>query len=348
MSRIRTEFGVEVPLAALFDHPTVHGLAAVIDGVQPGVVAPSVSPVPRERDQALPLSFAQQRLWFLDQLEPGSTEYNLTTYLPWNETRDPRILGLALTALVARHEVLRTRLVTGPDGIARQVIDPPSPVPLPVADLSELADPLEAGRGLVAEMAAQPFDLAHGPLIRACLIRLGERGDVLALAAHHVVFDNWSAGIFRSELTSLYEALLTGAPDPLPPLAVQYADFAAWQRVWLTGEVLDRQLAYWRDRLAGAPLLELPTDRPRPAMRSSAGAVAGFRVPARTAEALRVMAQDNGATVFMTLLAALDVVVGRHAGLDDVVVGTPVANRNRAETEDLIGFFVNTLVLRTD
>ncbi|MPY46906.1 AMP-binding protein, partial [Streptomyces phyllanthi] len=346
MSRVREVLATEVPLAALFDHPTVGGLAAVIDGFRPGVVAPPVSPV--SRDQVLPLSFAQQRLWFLDQLEPHSTEYNLTTHMRWSETPDPRILGMALTAVVARHEILRTRLVTGTDGIARQVVDPPSPVPLPVADLSDDDDPPEAGRRLIAAMAAQPFDLASGPLIRACLIRLGESGHVLALAAHHVVFDDWSSRIFRGELLALYEAFRTGEPDPLPPLPVQYADFAAWQRAWLTGEVLDRQLAYWRERLAGAPLLELPTDRPRPPTRSSTGAVAEFRVPARTGESLRAMAQDNGATVFMTLLAALSVVLGRHAGLEDVVVGTPVANRNRVETEDLIGFFVNTLVMRTD
>ncbi|MEU0032372.1 condensation domain-containing protein, partial [Streptomyces sp. NPDC006335] len=346
MSRVREVLAAEVALAVLFDHPTVRGLAAVIDETVRGLVAPPVGPVPR--DQVLPLSFAQQRLWFLDQLEPHSTEYNLTTHVRWNETPDPRILGLALAAVVTRHEILRTRLVTGPDGIARQVIDPPGPVPLPVADLSDDDDPLEAGRRLIAAMAAQPFDLASGPLIRACLIRLGESGHVLALAAHHVVFDDWSSRIFQSELLALYEAFRTGEPDPLPPLPVQYADFAVWQRTWLTGEVLDRQLAYWRERLAGAPLLELPTDRPRPPTRSTTGAIAEFRVPARTGESLRAMAQDNGATVFMALLAALSVVLGRHAGLDDVVVGTPVANRNRVETEDLIGFFVNTLVMRTD
>ncbi|MFI0479414.1 non-ribosomal peptide synthase/polyketide synthase [Actinomadura sp. 9N215] len=346
MSRVREVLGVEVALAALFDAPSVRGLAGVIDGAGPGVVAPPVGPVPR--DQQLPLSFAQQRLWFLDQLEPDSTEYNLTTTVRWDEAPDPRILGMALTAVVARHEVLRTRLVTGSDGVAQQVVDPPSQVPLPVADLSDADDPQDAAQRLIAGMAAQPFDLAAGPLIRACLIRMGETAHVLALAAHHVVFDDWSARIFRRELLALYEAFQAGEPDPLPPLAVQYADFAAWQRAWLTGDVLDQQLGYWRDQLAEAPVLELPTDRPRPPMRSSAGALAAFRIPAETGEHLRAIARDNDATVFMTLLAALNVVLGRYTGLDDVVVGSPVANRNRVETEDLIGFFVNTLVLRTD
>ena len=207
---------------------------------------------------------------------------------------------------------------------------------------------MAAARGLVAADAAAPFDLAAGPLIRASVIRLGPAGHVLALSMHHVVSDEWSAGIFRRELGVLYAAFGRGEPDPLPPLVVQYADFAVWQRRWLAGEVLAGQLAYWRGRLAGAPVLELPADRPRPPVRSTAGAVAQFSVPAEVAAGLRAVARGGGATMFMTLLAAYAVLLGRYSGQDDVVVGTPAANRNHAGTEDLIGFFVNTLVLRAD
>jgi amino acid adenylation domain-containing protein len=283
----------------------------------------------------------------LDQLEPGSIEYILPSPMPWSGDVDVAALGAALSRVVARHEVLRTRLVTGADGVPHQVIDPPSPFPLPVVDVSGEADPA-AARLLVAAGTIAPFDLARGPLIRACLIRLGADKHVLALAVHHVASDEWSMQIFRRELSALYGAFRAGEPDPLPPLPVQYADFAVWQRQWLAGEVLDGQLAYWRDQLAGLPVLELPTDRPRPAVRSTAGAVTRFSVPAEVADGLRGVARECGATMFMTLIAAFTMLLGRYCGADDVVVGTPVANRNRAETEDLIGFFVNTLVMRTD
>ncbi|MFD8818323.1 amino acid adenylation domain-containing protein, partial [Streptomyces sp. NPDC059627] len=346
MSRIRTEFGVEVPLAALFDHPTVHGLAAVIDGMSVDRTVPPVTAV--RRDRPLPLSFGQQRLWFLDQLEPGSTEYNVPTPMWLDADLDVPSLEAALGAIVARHEVLRTRLVVGPDGVGRQVVDPPGPVPLPVADVSELPDAVAGARLLITADALLPFDMAAGPLIRACLIRLGPAGHILAMTVHHIAFDEWSDRIFRRELAALYDAFRSAEPDPLPPLPVQYADFAVWQRSWLTGEVLDGQLAYWRDRLTGAPVLELPTDRPHPPVLSTAGSVLPFTVGTATADALRQIARDNGVTLFMTLFTAFVVLLGRYSGQDDIVVGTPAAGRNRAETEDLIGFFVNSLVLRTD
>jgi hypothetical protein len=308
--------------------------------------APPISPA--GRDQRLPLSFGQQRLWFLDQMEPGSVEYNEPIPVRLGGALDVRALGAALGAIVARHEVLRTRLVAGRDGVPYQVIDPPAAFPLPVADVSGAVHPVAMARELVAADAAEAFGLATGPLIRGCLIRLAAGEDVLTLSAHHVVFDEWSAGILRRELAALYEAFCAGEADPLPPLPVQYADFAVWQRGWLTGAVLEGQLAYWREQLAGAPVLELPGDRPRPPVRSSAGAVAEFRVSAEVTARLLVVAREAGATMFMVAFAAFAVLLGRYTGLEDVVVGTPVANRNRAETEDLIGFFVNTLVLRAD
>ncbi|MFJ2264641.1 non-ribosomal peptide synthase/polyketide synthase [Streptomyces sp. NPDC087844] len=346
VSRIREVFGVELALATLFDRPTIAGLGAALDAVTPGVAEPEWTVV--SRDEPLPLSFAQQRLWFLDQLEPGSVEYNLPLYVPWDGDLDIAALGAALDAVVARHEVLRTRLVAGSDGAPYQVIDPVTAFPLPMVDVSDGPDPVRAAERLALADATAPFDLAAGPLIRGTLIRLGEDQHLLALLTHHVVSDEWSAGILRRELSALYEAFRAGEPDPLPPLPVQYADFAAWQRQWLDGEVLEDQRAYWRDALADVPVLELPTDRPRPSVRSAEGAMAPFTVPAETTDALRALSRERGTTMFMTLLAALDVLLGRYAGSEDVVVGTPVANRNRAETEDLIGFFVNTLVMRAD
>ncbi|MFD6292994.1 condensation domain-containing protein, partial [Streptomyces sp. NPDC060205] len=346
VSRIREVLGVDVPVAAMFDQPTVRGLAAV---VQDTVREPLAEPVrPVDRTRPLPLSFAQQRLWFLDQLDPGSTEYNLPLPIRLDGDLDVAALTTALDAMTVRHEVLRTRLVADADGMAHQVIDPPAAFPLAVVDVSGSDDPLRATELLVAQDALVPFDLATGPLVRACLIRLAPDEHVLALSMQHVVFDEWSGRVLRRELTALYEAFRAGRPDPLPPLPVQYADFAVWQREWLSGDVIEEQLDYWRAHLARLPQLELPTDRPRPAVRRSEGAATRFTVSAETADALRAVARESGATMFMTLLAAFDVLLSRYAGSDDVVVGTPVANRNRAETEDLIGLFVNTLVMRTD
>ncbi|MFJ1551977.1 amino acid adenylation domain-containing protein, partial [Streptomyces sp. NPDC088246] len=346
ISRVREVFGVEVPLSALFDEPTVRQLSVVIEGAGDAVVAPPVVAV--DRGRALPLSFGQQRLWFLDQLEPGSSEYNLSTSVRWDVDVDVAALRAALGGVVARHEVLRTRLVADAEGVAHQVIDEPAPFELRVVEVPTGADPVVAVRGVVAADAQVPFDLARGPLLRATLIRVAAQEHVLALSMHHVVSDEWSGRILRRELVALYEAFRAGDPDPLPPLEIQYADFAVWQRQWLTGDVLDTQLAYWRDRLSGIPTLELPTDRPRPPVRSTKGGFVDFRVSAQTAQRLRVISREGGATMSMTLLAAFNVLLGRYAGTDDVVVGTPVANRNRAETESLIGFFVNTLVMRTD
>ncbi|MFD4606483.1 amino acid adenylation domain-containing protein, partial [Streptomyces sp. NPDC058464] len=345
ISRIREVFGTELALAELFDHPTLTDLAAAIENTAGGPVAPPVTPVPRDRP--LPLSFAQQRLWFLHQMDPEEVMYNVPSPIWLGAGLDVRAIGEALTAEVARHEVLRTRLVADPDGVARQVIDPPRPVPLMTADLSGLADPVAALHQLIVQDAVTPFDLAAGPLLRVCLARLGAAGHVLVLSMHHVVSDEWSARIFGRELELLYRACRAGEPDPLPPLTVQYADYAAWQRSWLTGAVIDRQLAYWTEQLAEVSVLDLPTDRPRPPVASSAGASIRVHIPAAVADGLRAVSRANGATMFMTLLAAFDVVLSRYCGTDDVAVGSPAAGRTRAETEELIGFFVNTLVLRT-
>jgi amino acid adenylation domain-containing protein len=365
MSRIASVFGRQLPLAALFDRPTVAGLAELIEQAALGAVPP-VAPAGRER--TLPLSFAQQRLWFLHQLDPGAVEYNMPVSLRLPGGVDVAALEAALTALVERHEVLRTRLVADGSGDPRQVVEPPYAFRLGVVDLAGEPDPVAAAERRMSADAAAPFDLATGPLLRGVLYRLGTgeetqkdtgedtqkdthedtHGDLLGLCMHHVVADQWSMRILQHELGRLYEAVLRGEPADLPPLPVQYADFAVWQRDWLTGDVLDAQLSYWRERLTGAPTLELPTDRPRPAVRSVAGDRVEFAVPAGVAAALRELARSHAATVSMTVLSAFALLLGRYSGQDDVVVGTPVANRNRAEIEGLIGFFVNTLVLRTD
>ncbi|MFG1690528.1 condensation domain-containing protein, partial [Nonomuraea sp. NPDC049269] len=341
VSRVRAVLGVDLPLAVLFDQPTVAGLAPLVDGAS-GSDRPPILPV--GRDQPLPLSFAQQRLWFLAQLDPGSAEYNTPTLIPLPGDLDIPALRAALTALVERHEVLRTRLVADAGGIPHQIIDLPTGFDLPVINV---AGEQEA-QALIAADAATPFDLAAGPLLRGSLLRLNGGEHVLALCMHHVISDEWSAKIFHRELNALYEAFRVGRPSPLEPLRVQYADFAVWQRSWLTGERLEDQLGYWRRRLARPPVLDLPTDRPRAAVRDTAGAALDFHVGSEVVEGLQALSRRTGATMFMTLLAAYTVLLGKYTRQDDVLVGTPVANRNQGETEDLIGFFINTLVLRAD
>ncbi|MET7299083.1 amino acid adenylation domain-containing protein, partial [Embleya sp. NPDC005575] len=299
----------------------------------------------------LPLSFAQQRLWFLDQLEPGRAKYLIPLGLRVCGPLDVTALETALTALVARHESLRTRFVADDDGNPGQLVDEPQPVVITLRDLRDLDDARErseAARRMVDTDAFHPVDLAVGPMLRCILIRLADEEYIVAITVHHIVFDGWSAGILARELPELYTAVVTDRSAELSAPAVQYADFAVWQREWLTGEVLDGQLGYWRERLAHLEPLELPTDRRRPARRSGAGEAITFAVPAELAEQARQAATANGASLFMTLLAVFQVLLSKYSGQEDIAVGTPIAGRNRAEIEDMIGFFVNTLVMRTD
>ncbi|HST59700.1 MAG TPA: amino acid adenylation domain-containing protein, partial [Longimicrobium sp.] len=351
ISRVRAAFGVELPLHALFESPTVAALAARVDALgRAGGVAQAPPIVPLPRDGALPLSFAQQRLWFLDQLQPGSAAYNLPRAVRLTGALDGDVLGRALSEVVRRHEALRTRFPSQ-DGAPVQLVDPAVPVALPVTDLRDLpADEREAeARRRAHDEARAPFDLAAGPLLRASLLRLADDDHVLLLTLHHAVSDGWSTGILVREVSILYGAFGRGESSPLAELPVQYADYAAWQRAWLTGEVVEGQIGYWKARLAGAPpLLDIPTDRPRPLAAGDAGGSVPWALPAETAAALRTLSRHEGATLFMTLLAAWQLLLSRYAGEDDVSVGTPVAGRTRLETEGLIGFFVNTLVLRAD
>ncbi|WP_345145066.1 condensation domain-containing protein, partial [Dactylosporangium darangshiense] len=247
-----------------------------------------------------------------------------------------------------RHEILRTRLVTDADGTPHQVIDPPGQFSMDKIDVTGEPDPRAALDALLIANARSPFDLAVGPLLRAVLIRLPMQQYVLALCLHHVLFDEWSSRILRTELSTLYTAFTRGEPDPLPALPIQYADYATWQRQWLTGHILDTQLHYWQTQLANPPILHLPTDRPRPPIRTTDGATLHFTIPTNTTTNLKHLSRHNNTTMFMTLLTAYTVLLHRHTGQTDLLIGTPIANRNQAETEHLIGFFVNTLALRTN
>ncbi|HEX6370148.1 MAG TPA: amino acid adenylation domain-containing protein [Longimicrobium sp.] len=349
LARIRRTFEIDVPIRAVFEASSLREMAARVDSAR-GVgeeAAPDIVPI--DRDGPLPLSFAQERMWFLDRLLPGTALYTIAYRIRLRGAVDAEALRRALRDLVHRHDALRT-VFPPRDGRPVQVVTAAAPFDLPIVDLSVLPADLaerEAERR-AAEEARRPFDLANGPLFRAVLVRLAADDSVLLLSLHHVAADGWSMEIVFRELAHLYAAHAEGRTPKLPPLPVQYPDFAAWQRRWLTGPRLERQIGWWRERLAGAPVLELPTDRPRPGTPSHRGGQVEFRVDAATARAVDALARAAGATRFAVLLAAFQLLLSRWSGQDDVVVGTPVAGRGRPETEGMVGLFVNTLALRTD
>ncbi|HEX2207809.1 MAG TPA: amino acid adenylation domain-containing protein, partial [Longimicrobium sp.] len=339
--RMGEVFGTEVPVRAVLEAPTVARLAERVEAAR-GAGAARLAPIARaERTEALPLSFAQEGLWFLDQLQPGSAFYNVPEPLRLSGALDVPALERALGEIVRRHEVLRTSL-QGRDGGAVQVIAPFAGFSLPVEDLSSLdADAIQAeAERRTADEAARAFDLAAGPLFRAVLLRLAADEHVLLLTLHHAVTDGWSTGVLHRELGALYAAFAEGRESPLAEPAVQYADYAVWQRARLRGEALERELAWWKERLAGAPaLLELPTDHPRPAVQTFRGADEAVVLDADLLAPLQALARAEGATLYMVLLAAFQVLLSKYSGSEDVVVGTPVAGRTRPEVEELIGFF---------
>jgi len=356
ISRVRQTFQAELPLRALFDAPSIAGLAEAIDGALRaggGAALPPLVPLPPlERGGALALSFAQERLWVLDRLTPGNPFYNIPLRTRLSGPLDAAALARTFGEIVRRHEILRTRYAAGLDTEGRpvQIIDPPGPFHLPLVDLSAL--PAAAGEAealrLAREEAARPIDLAQGPLLRGQLARLGEDEHAALLTTHHIAGDGWSLGVLMREIAVLYEAFRRSRPSPLPELPVQYADFAAWQRGWLQGEMLERQLATWRRRLAGAPpFLEIPTDRPRPEVQRYRGERRQLLLPAGLAGDLRRLCRRERVSLFMALLGTFQALLSRLSGSLDVSVGTPFSGRTRLETEGLIGFFVNTLVLRT-
>ena len=354
VSRVRSLLGVELPLAAVFEAPTLEELAgrvAALFGALPLPAAPPILALPRD-PAGDPLSFAQQRLWFLHRLEPESAAYNIPGALRLRGTLLPGALAAALREIVRRHEALRTVFRDAPGRPVQVVLPPalPGAGELPAIDLAGLpAEVRESEAARLLDAAGQrPFDLERGPLLRLELIRLGAEEHLLAVMMHHIVSDAWSLGVTVRELSALYGAALAGEPSPLPELAVQYGDFARWQRSWLSGEVLAAELDHWRQTLAGAPeALELPTDRPRPAPLAPAGHLP-LALPPELAAELTALGRLRGWTLFMTLLAAFDALLARWSGQRDLVVGAPIANRQRHEVEGLIGFFTNTLALRLD
>ncbi|PPB80358.1 non-ribosomal peptide synthetase, partial [Mycetohabitans endofungorum] len=348
INRVRG-LGADVPLATLFATPTLAAFAAALDApLQQGADAlPEITPVSREG--SLPLSFAQQRLWFLAQLDGVSDTYHIPLALRVRGPLDRAAWQQALDALFARHEALRLTFVSVDGQPQVQLLPADRGVPLRWHDLRGVSDADAQLSRLTADEACAPFDLARGPLIHACGIQVADDEHVMLLTQHHIVSDGWSIGVLARELSALYAASVGEQADPLPPLAVQYPDYAAWQRRWLTGERLQAQSDYWRTTLADAPaLLELPTDRPRPAQQSFAGAHVPVRMDVATTQALKRLSAEHGTTLFMTVLAAWSVELARLSGQHDVVIGTPSANRGHAAIEPLIGFFVNTLALRVD
>nr|WP_256098977.1 non-ribosomal peptide synthetase [Variovorax sp. SG517] len=344
VSQLRERLGVELPLPALFTHPRLADLAREVAQASQNTLGTIAR---ADRSAPLPMSFAQQRLWFIARVDPeASKAYHVPDAVRLRGPLDTVALQAAFDRIVERHEVLRTRFV-GIGGEVRQVIDAPRGFALLHEDRRGITD--EALERIVREEALRPFDLALGPLIRGQLLALGPDDHVLLVTMHHIVSDGWSGGVLAKEFSALYGAFRQGRPDPLPPLAIQYADFGMWQRQWLQGPLLQQQLEQWVRQLRGAPaLLDLPTDRPRPPVQDYRGANIAVELDAALGRGLRALGQRHGTTLYMTLLAAWAVVLGRLSGQEQVVIGSSHAGRNRVEVEPLIGFFVNTQALKID
>ncbi|HEU4869658.1 MAG TPA: amino acid adenylation domain-containing protein [Pyrinomonadaceae bacterium] len=383
ITRVRQTLEVELPQRVFFDAPTIAQLAQLVEEAKrspqpseasvvsepaktlnelsasqraalvmrlkkkPAETTPDES-IPRRKDSGpVPLSFAQQRLWFLEQL--GDSNYLVPATSRLIGPLDVAALERSLNEIMARHDALRSTFTTI-DGQPMQIIAPRLPLTLAPVDLTHLPESERATETRrLREEALRPFDLERGPLFRASLLRLAEEEHLLLLTMHHIVSDGWSLGVLIRELATLYENFVEGTTPNLPELPIQYADFAVWQREWLSGEVLERQLQYWREQLGdSAPVLELPTDRPRPLVPTYKGSFLTCEINKDLTEALKDLSRREGVSLYMTLLAAFKTLLARYAGQDHVIVGTPIANRNRIDIENLIGFFVNTLVLRTD
>ncbi|GBD54546.1 non-ribosomal peptide synthetase [Microcystis aeruginosa NIES-298] len=349
ISRLQETFEIVLPLRYLFESPTIAQLSAVIlkelqTGL--GLKLPSIVPVNREDD--IPLSWAQERLWFVNQLEGESGAYTIDLTMRLRGNLNIKALEKAFQAIIQRHEPLRTQFKLK-DNKPIQAIDSNVTFTLPVVNLQNLSHSEQQVKNLLLAAACEPFDLESGSVLRVKLWQLETEEYVLLLAIHHIAADGWSIGVLIDELSAYYRSFCTGTKADLPDLSIQYADFALWQRQWLTNEVLDRQLSYWKQQLTGIPLLhQLPTDRPRPAIQSFRGGTERLQLDSQLTQQLKKLSQESGSTLFMTLLAGFAVLLSRYSQQTDVVIGSPIANRNRTEIEGLIGFFVNSLVLRFD
>ena len=350
ISRLRKQLNIEIPLSEMFGYPTVAELAQVVEGLlenRQGDNSLKIKPVSRDSD--IPLSFAQERLWFLNQLEPDSTSYNMTLAVRLIGDLSLTALSQSLDSIVLRHEAFRTVFVNQ-NGLPIQVIKDSGSVALPIDDFSTL--PVESRELEINQIHRQEillaFDLSCGPLLRGKLLKLSSTEHVLLLTMHHIIYDGWSLGILFRELGEFYAAYSNDSKPSLDKLLIQYADFASWQREWLSGEVLAKQLSYWKHQLDSLPTLALPIDKPRPPIQTFNGALESISVSETLRAQLEALGKENNSTLFMTMFAVFSVLMQRYSGQDDIAVGTPIANRNRAELENLIGFFVNMLVLRTD
>jgi amino acid adenylation domain-containing protein/non-ribosomal peptide synthase protein (TIGR01720 family) len=338
ISRIRAKLKVETPVQALFEAPTVAQLAVIVERSQEAVGRGALSP---QRSRVVPLSFAQERLWFLQQLQPENPAYHLPVILRLKGDLNLEALNRSLSELVRRHESLRTRFQLQESG--------PVQIPMEAEQVRLTVERVTEAQQRLSEELRRPFDLERDRPLRVRLLQLEKHEHVLALVVHHIVGDGWSMGVLQRELSVLYAAFSAGRPSPLLPLEMQYADFAIWQRSVLQGELLERELNFWKEQLKDAPaVLELPTDRPRPAVASYHGARQLAKIPAGLKQALKTLSRREGATLYMTMLAAFQALLGRYAGQTDLVVGTSIAGRTRKETEPLIGMFFNTLALRGD
>ncbi|MBD2040610.1 non-ribosomal peptide synthetase [Microcoleus sp. FACHB-672] len=352
-NKIETDLGVSLSVADFFEEINLSQLARQI--LEQVAEVPAISAiVPISHKENIPLSFAQERLWFFDQLEPANPFYNLCTTIHLTGQLDVEALRKSLNEIVCRHEVLRTTFAVV-EGQPVQVIHPNRDLELPVFDLSQTENQNSSSQegnkiqDFILEEARTPFNLEQDSLLRAKLLQLSEGEYVLILTAHHIIFDGWSMGVFLGEVAALYQVFSAGNIASLPPLPIQYADFAVWERQWLQGDVLETQLNYWKQQLSGnLPVLNLPTDFPRPVVQTFQGKRQSWVFPMGLTEAVCELSRQEKTTLFMTLLAAFKVLLYRYTGQEDILIGSPVANRNRAEVEPLIGFFVNTLVLRTD
>ena len=351
LSRVRDAFDVELPLRSIFENPTIAGLSREVEvarAKQNGLTAPPL--VQAVRGGELPLSFSQQRLWFLDQLDPGNPAYNIHAAVRLMGEVDIDLLKRSLEAVIERHEILRTTFPAS-DGLPFQLVSPRVPLELPITDLEPYAteEREEQALSLIVAESQRPFDLAAGPLLRTRLLRVSERDHILIVTMHHIVSDAWSMGILVRDAAAFYKSFAEDTPVSLPALQLQYADYASWQREWLQPEVLAESLNYWKRQLLDKPLnMQLPTDKARPATQTYNGALYPIEIEEALADEVESLSRRESVSVFMTLLTAFEVMLSRYTGSEDIVVGTDVANRSRSEIEGLIGMFVNQLVLRSD
>jgi acyl carrier protein len=349
--QIRTSLDIQLPLRTIFETPTVAGLAVAVEAAREAAVSLPAAPIrPLARDGRLPLSAGQRRLWFADRLDPGNTVYTCQEAVRLAGPLDVPRLERCLNELVARHEVLRTTFAEI-DGMPTQVIAAAQELRIAVTDLAWLDGQEQETevRRLISEEVAVSFSLTDGPLIRARILQIGTEEHVLILTMHHIITDAWSMAVFIKDMGALYDAHSHASPSPLEPLTVQYADFAAWEHEQLAGAAMDEQLTYWKRQLRGpVPALSLPEDHPGALAQPNNGARQAFTISTALTAALRDLCQGQNVTLFMTLLAAWQTLLHYYSGQDDILVGSPTANRDQQETQELIGFFVNTLVFRAD